>query len=172
MLKLIGAVLILFAGAMFGFYQASQLSRRPKQIRHIIQALGRLETEIVYGLTPLASAFGKMAAQLPEPAAGLFRKAGEGLAASTDRSAAEIWQEAAEEQWKYTAMKSGEKQIVMQLGNSLGRSDREDQIKHLRLAASQLQAEETHALEEQKRYESMWKSLGVLMGALVVILMY
>jgi stage III sporulation protein AB len=172
MLKVIGAVLILFSGTMFGFYQAALLSRRPRQIRQFIQALQRLETEIVYGLTPLTIAFRKLADQLPHPAAGLFRRAGEALAASTDRSAGDIWRQAAEEQWKYTALKSGEKQILLQLGHTLGRSDREDQVKHLRLAVSQLQAEEGAALEEQKRYESMWKSLGVLMGALVVILMY
>ncbi|WP_248925297.1 stage III sporulation protein SpoIIIAB [Paenibacillus hamazuiensis] len=172
MLKLIGCVLILFSGTMFGFYQASLLSRRPKQIRQFIQAVQRLETEIVFGLTPLAEAFGKLSSQLTEPAAGLFRTAGERLAAASDCSAADIWREAAEEQFRLTAMKTGEKQILLQLGWALGRTDRDDQVKHLRLAVSQLQAEETGAIEEQKRYESMWKSLGILMGALVVILMY
>ncbi|MFH5184861.1 hypothetical protein ACHHV8_20690 [Paenibacillus sp. TAB 01] len=28
------------------------------------------------------------------------------------------------------------------------------------------------AQEDRKRYESMWRSLGLLMGALLVILMY
>lgn len=172
MLKVIGAVLILFSGTMFGFYQAAMLSRRPKQIREFIHALQRLETEIVYGLTPLTVAFHKLADQLAHPAAGLFRQAAEALAATTDRSAGEIWRQAAEEQWKYSALKDSEKQILLQLGHTLGRSDREDQVKHLRLAVSLLQAEERTAQEDQRRYESMWKSLGVLMGALVVILMY
>jgi len=42
MLKLIGAICILFSGTMIGFYQALQLSRRPRQIRQLIQALQRL----------------------------------------------------------------------------------------------------------------------------------
>jgi hypothetical protein len=56
MLKFLGAVLVLFAGTMFGFFQALQYARRPRQIRELITALQRLETEIVYGYTPLPEA--------------------------------------------------------------------------------------------------------------------
>ena len=69
-------------------------------------------------------------------------------------------------------MKQAEQEVVLQLGSVLGVTDRSDQIKHLRLAISQLQAEETESREDQRRYEKMWKSLGVLIGALIVILMY
>jgi stage III sporulation protein AB len=69
-------------------------------------------------------------------------------------------------------MKTSEKEAFLQLGLTLGITDRDDQIKHLRLTASQLQTEELTAWEEQKRYEKMWKSLGLLSATLVVILMY
>jgi stage III sporulation protein AB len=71
-----------------------------------------------------------------------------------------------------TACKKNEKDIMLLLGASLGVSDREDQLRYLRLAIAQLQAEEENAIEEQKRYEKMWRSLGVLAGALIVIVMY
>ncbi len=61
---------------------------------------------------------------------------------------------------------------MQQLGAKLGLTDRDDQVKHLRLAVNQLRGEEELAKDEQQRYERMWKSLGLLMGALVVILMY
>jgi stage III sporulation protein AB len=69
-------------------------------------------------------------------------------------------------------MKLPEQEVMLQLGHVLGLSDRSDQVKHLRLAVSQLQAEEVDAREEQRKYEKMWKSLGVLIGGLIVILMY
>lgn len=69
-------------------------------------------------------------------------------------------------------MKESERDIVLQLGYSLGASDRLDQIKHLRLAMNQLQCEEENAADEQRRYAKMWRSLGMLGGALVVILMF
>jgi stage III sporulation protein AB len=171
MLKMIGAALVLLSGALFGFLQAQQLARRPKQIRQLIQALGRLETEISYGLTYLPEALEAIAGQTPHPLSQLFRRIAEMLR-SARSSVHECWQEAVKEVWAGTSMKDSEKDIVSQLGSTLGITDREDQIKHLRLALSQLAAEEALARDECLRYEKMWKSLGILAGALIVVLIY
>jgi stage III sporulation protein AB len=172
MVKLIGACLILFAGTMIGFYQALQFSRRPRQIRQLIQALQRLETEISYGFTPLPSALLSISRQMPQPLSKLFHLVSEQLITPTGRTTEESWRYAIESCWQDTAMKINEREALQQLGLSLGITDREDQIKHLRLTASQLLVEELTASEEQKRYEKMWKSLGLLSAALIVILMY
>ncbi len=172
LMKLIGAMLVIFAGTMIGFHQASRFVNRAVQIRQLIQALQRLETEIVYGFTPLPEALAKIGRQLSEPLAFLFQRTAETLAGQHGYSAAESWQQAVAECWNKTAMKAPEKDTVTRLGFSLGVSDREDQIKHLRLAMSELQAEEETARDEQRRYEKMWRSLGLLAGALVVIIMY
>ncbi|MDB5056241.1 MAG: stage sporulation protein [Bacilli bacterium] len=172
MLKLIGALFILFAATMIGFYQALQLARRPRQIRQLIQALQRLETEILYGFTPLPDALRSISRPLDLPLAKIFSLAAEQLTNLSGHSTEESWRFAIQTGWYETAMKVTEQEALQQLGLTLGITDREDQIKHLRLTISQLQAEELSAWEEQKKYEKMWKSLGVLTGALVVILMY
>jgi stage III sporulation protein AB len=172
MIKFLGAVLILGAAAMFGFVQALHYARRPKQIRQMIGALQRMETEIVYALTPLPEAMLTLSKQMAEPLSSLFRITSERLRDTLVTSTREIWQQTVREVWKRSSMKQPEQEIALQLGNVLGITDRSDQIKHLRLAVSQLQAEEQESRDEQKRYEAMWKSLGVLIGALIVILMY
>lgn len=172
MLKLIGAMLILLSATLFGFYQAQQYARRPKQIGDLIRALQRLETEIVYGSTPLPAALMQVAHTCPAPLHLLFRHAAEELLRAGGRSVQTIWQQTVAADWKLTSMKAGEQHIFRQLGSTLGLSDGADQVKHLRLAVQQLQGEWEGAQEERKRYESMWRSLGLLMGALIVILMY
>lgn len=172
MVKLIGACMIIIAGTLIGFYQALQLARRPRQIRQLIQALQRLETEISYGFTPLPHALLTISRQISQPLAQLFHSVGAQLAHSSEKSTEESWRYAIESFWQRTAMMKPEQDIFMQLGLTLGITDREDQIKHLRLTASQLQTEELTAWEEQKRYEKMWKSLGLLGATLVVILVY
>ncbi|GAA4845869.1 stage III sporulation protein SpoIIIAB [Paenibacillus vulneris] len=172
MLKLLGAMMILLSATLFGFYQAQQYSRRPKQIGDVIRALQRLETEIVYGFTPLREALMKVASSCPQPVTAIFRHTAEELGQAGGRPAQQIWQQSLQEHWKHTSMKAGEQDIVRQLGFTLGLSDSADQVKHLRLAIQQLQGELDGAEEERKRYEGMWRSLGLLMGALVVILMY
>jgi stage III sporulation protein AB len=82
----------------------------------------------------------------------------------------ESWSRAIEGHWANSAMRSPEKAALIRLGSSLGISDREDQVKHLRLAMQQLKAEEDAARDDQERYEKLCKSLGVLVAALIVIL--
>jgi stage III sporulation protein AB len=172
MLKFLGAVLVLFAGTMFGFFQALQYARRPRQIRELITALQRLETEIVYGYTPLPEALLSLGKLSSEPLGSIFRQIREQLLQQKGTPVRDIWRQAALDGWKRSAMKAGELEVFLGLGNTLGLSDRTDQAKHLRLATTQLHAEEETARDEQKRYETMWRSLGVLVGALIVILMY
>lgn len=45
-----GAALVILAATLAGWVQARQFASRPNQIRRLILALKRLETEIMYGL--------------------------------------------------------------------------------------------------------------------------
>jgi stage III sporulation protein AB len=170
MLDLIGALCVLFAGTALGFSISARYADRPKQLRLMLHALQRLETEIAYGRTPLPEALARIAEQMGEPLAALFRNA----AAQMDgtRPTDEAWRNAVQACWKQTAMKAPEQDVLIRLGQSLGGSDSEDQIKHLRLAMRMLKMEEENAAEDQRKYAKMWKSLGVLCGALVVILVF
>lgn len=172
MTKLLGAMLVLFAGTMIGLYKSQQYARRPQQIRQLILALQRLETEIAYGFTPLPEALVHVAAPLSAPLAAMFRLAAQLLDERSGLTTAESWRRAIADSWMNTSMKAGEREVIERLGATLGLTDQNDQVKHLRLAVNHLQAEEQSAWEERKRYSGMWRSLGVLGGALLVILMF
>lgn len=171
MLKLFGAIFVFGAGALIGMYMSHQYSSRPRHIRQLIQALQRLETEISYGMTPLADAFASIARQSSGPVAALLAIAAEQLQTDSVDTRRAL-EQSAERCWERTSMRMAEKEIWLHLGSILGVSDKSDQIKHLRLAMSQLKSEEHAAQDDQRRYASMWRSLGMLGGALVVILLY
>ncbi|SFB20290.1 stage III sporulation protein AB [Cohnella sp. OV330] len=171
MLKLAGAALILFAGTMIGFMQAAKFAQRPKQIRQLLHALQRLETEIGYGQTPLPGALARIAAALTAPVSALFAEASARLASGTGETVSDCWEQAFKAGWPATSMRPPERDTMLRLGETLGASGAEDQLKHLKLAMHQLQAEEQAARDDQQRYEKLCRSLGVLTAALVVILM-
>lgn len=171
MIQAIGAIMILFAGAMFGFAQAAKYTDRAVQLRQLLHALQRLETEIGYGHTPLPVALDNAASGLRGPVSELFRDASGRLGKGDGLMFRECWEAALDGGWPRTALLQAERTSLARLGSALGISDREDQIKHLRLAMLQIRAEEETAREEQSRYGKMWRSLGVLAAALVVILM-
>jgi len=173
MIKLLGAVLILFAGTAIGFVQASAYINRTKQLRQLIHALQRLETEINYGQTELPTALVKCCEGLQSPVSKLFIKTSDLLKAEPEQqlSMEEAWQQSIAEEWGSTALRTREKEVLLRMSSVLGMSATHDQLKHLQLAQLQLKSEEEVAREEQARYANMWRSLGTLGAILIVILM-
>lgn len=172
MLKLIGAGILLFSATMIGFQVAKVYANRPKEIRQLGIALQLLETEICYGSTTLPIALEYVSKRIQGEIGQLFGQAAVYLSTYDGLSTEDSWEMALEKVWSKTTMKKAEKEVLLHLGKVLGKSDKEDQRKHIRLTLLNLQQEELTARDEQQKYEKMCKSLGVLSGILAIILMY
>lgn len=172
MVKLAGALLILFSATMVGWQIGRYYAVRPVQLRTWLFALQMLETEIVYGSTPLHRAFVKIGHRIQPEIGRMFLTAAELLITGEGMSTQACWEAAIEKHWRETALRRQEKEVLLGLGHVLGGSDRDDQQKHLRLAVAHVRTLKEEAREEQLKYEKMYKSLGFLGGLLVVILMF
>ena len=118
MIKIVGAILILFATTWTGFEVAKQLTERPRQLRALKTALQSLEAEIMYGHTPLHEAARRLSQQLPSPINGFFNKFGNKLN-SSETTVRDAWEESLKEIWGKTALKKGEFEIMKQFGETL-----------------------------------------------------
>ncbi|APH04445.1 stage III sporulation protein SpoIIIAB [Bacillus weihaiensis] len=170
MVKWVGAFLIIIATSWAGFEAAKLLSLRTRQLRQLKVALQSLEAEIMYGHTSLIVASQNISKQLSKPLSWFFelfaKKLGKGHTSVKD-----AWEESLKEIWRFTAFKQGEYEVLKQFGETLGQHDRLSQQKHIKLTLTHLEREEAEAVDRQRRYESMVKSLGVLLGLLLVILL-
>ncbi|WP_232696086.1 stage III sporulation protein SpoIIIAB [Brevibacillus daliensis] len=171
MLKIIAALIILFSATMIGFQLGKHYRDRVTQLRILLLSLQMLETEIVYGSTPLYLAFQKIGGRVTQPVALFYQKAGEFLLEMQGESTQMSWHKAIEKTKGKMALQEEELEVWKNVGLIIGGSDREDQKKHLQLAMSHLQSLEDEAKSDQNRYEKMYKNLGFLSGLLVVILM-
>lgn len=155
---------------MVGFEASRLLRERTKQLRQLKMALQALEAEIMYGHTPLIDASLRLSQQLSKPLSWLFESFAQKLQKGT-MNARQAWEESLHEIWKMTALKEGELEIMKQFGETLGQYDHEIQQNYIRLTMVHLEREEGDAIEKQQRYEKMMKSLGVLTGILIVLLL-
>ncbi len=171
-MKLIASIMIITASTLWGMNKALRYSKRVSELRQLQQAFKLLETEIIYGFTPLAEAFLHISQRHIGPIGKLFNQMGSGLNENGDLTTGQLWELTLNRIWSETALKKGDREILHQLGAQLGETDRQDQIKHIQLALRMLESEEMDALHEQKTYASMYRNLGVLGGLLLVILMY
>lgn len=170
MIKMIGAILIIFATTWTGFEAAKQLTERPRQLRVLKTALQSLEAEIMYGHTPLHEAARRLAAQLPSPLDEFFSLFASKLT-ETETIVRDAWEESLKAVWGKTALKKNEFEIMKQFGETLGRHDRISQQKQILLTLTHLEREESEAREKQLKYEKMVKSIGFLSGLLLTILL-
>ncbi len=166
-LKLVGAAIVVGAGALIGHQAAAPLVRRPKELRQLQAGLALLETEIAYGAVPLphaltrAGSAGGLAARLFGAAA---RAAGGGeLPATALTRTLQVC-------WDATALAPGDGEALGELAAVLGASDRSDQIRHLKLCRERLSAAEAAAEAERARSERMYRTTGLLAGAAAAIL--
>lgn len=170
MLSWFGAIAILSATTIFGFEWAKRVRERPKRLRELKVTLQALEAEIMYGSTPLSEAFQHIGKPLKEPLASFFLTISD-LLNGGELTVQEAWECQLEILAKETSFKSGEIEVLRQFGSTLGRHDKEHQQKQIQLTLAHLNREEKEARDIQERYEKMCKSLGVLMGLLIVILL-
>lgn len=172
MIKLIGACLTLAACGNLGFTWAGIYEKRPRQIKALEGALQLLETEIIYGATPLPEAMAEVAVRCDPEVAGLFRGTARELRTMEGATGGEAWQRAIDDFFPETALNKQDIHILRRLGSSLGISDREDQAKHLKLTKSQLANAAAQAEMNAKKSATVYRYLGVLGGLLLVLVVY
>ena len=171
MLKLLGSVIIVSTCGMAGLLKARNYTRRPKELRYLQSALQILETEIAYAASPLVKAFHSVAACCEKNVAGLFRSASYELLRMSGQTAGEAWDKALAVFYPQTALTQSDLSILRNFGSTLGISDREDQIKHLRLTQEQLKAEIEKAEEEAGRNAKIWNYFGFFGGIVAVLIL-
>lgn len=172
MLKLIGGLLVVASSGLAGWWVSRGYARRPVELRQFIAALQLLETEITYAATPLPEALDRVAEQVGAPASSFFRQISRDLGAHTGCSAREAWHAALGAHGPGSALSPGDLAVLGGLGNSIGISDREDQGKHLRLAAEQLKTALVAADDAAAKNVRMWNYMGLLGGLIIVLALY
>lgn len=170
--RLLGAAMIVTASSSWGWRAAARLEARPQQLRALMSMLEMLETDISYGGVPLPVALRRIGRTLPEPAGPLARDTAARLGGPRPVPVAEAWRLAVDGAAPRSALQAADWTIMTDLGEVLGASDREDQVRHLRLAHARLGQAIAPAEEEARRLGRVWRSLGLFGGLGLVLALY
>lgn len=172
MLKMVGGGLIILTCGLLGLEKARGFSARIEQLRQLNAGLKLLETEIIYGATPLPLALTRVGNQLAGPVALFFQTVARALQENAAAGALAAWQRGLEELGQKGALQPGDLEILKALGPMLGNSGAGDQIKNLELTRQLLGQQQLAAHEENNRQGKMWRTLGFLLGITLVLLLY
>lgn len=166
LIKLAGAGLIFFAGIFWGLLKSGELVKRERSLRDIKTALNILESEIVFSSHYLKYAFLRISKICG--CAGLFSDMSSEIG---EFSAAEAWRHALLKNKKELFLKDIDVEILNILGAELGLSDRERQVNNIRHVSLLLEQNLEEAHEEYLKTAKLYRSMGILGGLFLIIIL-
>lgn len=165
--KILGAVLIILACGGMGFSMAAAHRRKEQMLRQIITAVKFMTSELQYRQTPLPNLLAMTAAETTGPISGIFQAVNRELEQQIAPDAACCMHAVLERTAKLPEMVLQKLQL---LGRTLGRFDLSGQLSGLE-AVSQLCKRDLDGLlmNRDARLRS-YGTLGLCVGAALVIL--
>lgn len=170
--KIIGCAIVISASSFLGYFYSMDCGKRPNQLRELQGLLQMFENEISFLSNLLVDAFNRICKSSNSEITVFFKDTSRYLNIDGCMSGEEAWNKAVIKNIKKTALNKEDEEILISFGKMLGNSDLEGQIKNIRLTLCQLKLQEQKAEEYKKKYESMYKALGVLGGLAIAIIMF
>jgi stage III sporulation protein AB len=171
MIKLAGVILIIFAGANFGFRRAAREQTKLEQGIALKRMLYLLQGEIRYGFTPLPEAIRTIAQKTAEDIRPFLLQAAQQLETHSQTSFSNVWETAILEQLKPKMIETAFLEPVVTMGETIGYLDKEMQEKTIGFAIEQMEEEIFKRKDQVIRNCKMYRSLGLSFGALIVIVL-
>lgn len=166
---IIGCVALIAGCGSLGLWLAHRIRRRPVELRECLMALALLDTEIVWGATPLPEAFCLVKERTDQPWQGFYAALQERL--QRGESASLAWKATISKQNQHFCLKKEDWQVISDIGKGLGRSDSHEQHKQLELVQRQLALIKDQAGTWSDKQAKMWSYLGFLCGIAGVLIL-
>lgn len=170
-LKLISFSIIFSTCTIIGYLYGKTFSIRMENLVCLEQCIKMLETEIVYGATPLPEAFANIAKKGNKKVSHIFETIKNDLILHKREGVYESFLSIKEIFTGELLLKNEDVEILLSLGRVLGTSDRLDQQKNFILILNQIAGNIEEAKIDKNKNEKLYKSLGVIAGTGIIILL-
>ncbi len=164
--KIFLLILIITSSSYLGILFSKKYANREKEIKQMKTALNMFATKIKYTYEPIPSLFMEIANKIGGNIGNIFS-----LSATImkETSAGEAWEKALEEV-KHNLSK--EDIIVLKnLSKLLGQTDIEGQISQIEVVNQFLTTQLENANEERRKNEKMYRTLGIVTGLTIAIIL-
>ena len=172
MLKLCGAVLILFACAAIGNGSARDIEARYEELCYVRRIILNLRGEMQYSRDTLSGVFTKLAAKTRHPYDAFFEAVSREMEARTGRRFDEIWSDQVERCLCAAPLSPARRAELSELGGHLGDADLTMQIRMIDLYLERLEQVAERARSEKENRKKVCRSMGLFGGMFLLILLF
>jgi len=158
---------IFLSSSMIGILLSKKYSSRVKELQEFKNALNIFKTKIRFTCEPIPEIFTEISGSINSNIGSIFKMASNNMKLVT---AGEAWNSALDTE--VLNIDDEDKSILKNLSKLLGKTDVEGQISQIELTSTFLNEQISKAEREKNKSEKMYRTLGVILGlAIVIILM-
>ena len=170
-LKLIGSIMVILSSSLIGYIYGKSYSERLSNLIHLENCIKILETEVIYGATPIPDALMNVYKKGNKKVSFIFKEIRDKLIMNKNSDILDSFICVTDILEKKLSFNFEDIEVFLSLGRVLGSSDRMDQEKNFKMTFAQFQTQEREAREEKEKNEKMFKNLGLLLGLAIVIIL-
>lgn len=169
--KIVLYMTILITSSLIGFAYGGRFSRRVISLGQLQQGIRLLQTEIIVFANPLPDALENISIKVSKEIKDVFIMIKEEMLTNQSGDLYFSFLEASEYLKTTCLLKQKDIDVFLSLGKVIGKTNRVDQEQQFLYALSQLEELLDEAKEEKIKNEKMYRSLGVLMGLGMIIIL-
>ena len=169
-IKITGCILIISSSSGMGFLLANEIKKRIEDLKSAKRVAILLRGDIRYSHTALPEALENVAKRHEGRLSPFLKKVALALHEYNGESFTKIWKRAMEEELKNTSLSKKDKITLSQFGEQLGYLDKDMQMNHIDWYIAQVEEDMMEVASDSKDKMRLYRSLGVLFGILVTIL--
>lgn len=168
-IKILASIFIILAGFMFGVNMSEHQKIRMNELNSIKKALLLLKSQINYSLESLPTALINISKKSEKPIKNTFEMISKRLIQKDKNGIAKIWAE--EFKNINTDLSKEDIETIADFGKALSSLDRKLQIDNIDIVINYIDKTVEFIASKNEQESKMYKSLGVLAGILLVVLM-
>lgn len=170
-MQILAAFLVVLSTTQIGNLLAKRLRARREQLDAWINVMAQLATHIDYGVTPLAEALESIGRGVGKPLYAHLQTLAGKFRSGSAQSVAIAWEEMVFG-LEDAALQLKDRELLLPVGSILGQTDRQNQLQHLHLLQNRLQMERDAAWHKEESGVKMWRSLGVISGLFLILIVW
>ena len=165
-LKYIVIFLVFLISILIGNIISKRYTLRVKELKDFKNAFNIIESKIKFTYEPLPEIFLQTSKLLSENISKIFIRSSQNM---KELSAEEAWNKSIEKSNTYLNKEDIEN--IKSFGKMLGKTDKEGQVSHLELTKTFIEIQIEKARREEEKNSKLYKTLGVVSGLGLVIIL-
>jgi len=171
MFNMIIYLLIISCCGLFGLLKSMKYSIRLEQLKDLTESLSILESEMKYRRDPLPETLERISKYKSNSASDFFSLVSEILKENRTCSMIECWCKAVNECYGKTSLKDEDLEVIKDIGLELGKSDISGQSNMFLRVLKRMEVCCAEAGCEKSTKGKMYKSMGITVGVVIVIIL-